>query len=123
MTLQEAKEQVANKNEYDSFDEMITEAHINSEIVDFSPYHIHDQVAELYAQSAAQEAREAAIDDCVSIIDDNDYRLNSLRDHEEVRANLLNLKEKKCQCSFAMIRRDQETQKAYCFECKKEIEE
>jgi hypothetical protein len=31
--------------------------------------------------------------------------------------------EKYCQCSFAMIRRDQETQIAYCFECKKEIDE
>jgi len=28
-----------------------------------------------------------------------------------------------CECRFAMIRRDQKTQKAYCFECKKEIQE
>ena len=28
-----------------------------------------------------------------------------------------------CECSFAMIRRDEKTQKAYCFECKKEIQE
>jgi hypothetical protein len=28
-----------------------------------------------------------------------------------------------CECSFVMIRRDQKTQKAYCFECKKEVQE
>lgn len=28
-----------------------------------------------------------------------------------------------CECDFAMIRRDQKTQIAYCFECKKEIKE
>jgi len=28
-----------------------------------------------------------------------------------------------CECDFAMVRRDEKTQKAYCFECKKEIQE
>ena len=28
-----------------------------------------------------------------------------------------------CACRFAMIRRNQKTQKAYCFECKKQIKE
>ena len=28
-----------------------------------------------------------------------------------------------CECDFAMIRRDQETQIPYCFDCKKEIKE
>jgi len=30
---------------------------------------------------------------------------------------------KYCECNFAMITRDEETQKAYCMECKKEIKE
>lgn len=28
-----------------------------------------------------------------------------------------------CECSFVMIRRDQETDAAYCFECKKPVKE
>jgi hypothetical protein len=28
-----------------------------------------------------------------------------------------------CECSTAMVQRDDDTQKAYCFECKKRIDE
>lgn len=41
----------------------------------------------------------------------------------KVRENQSVSETKHCECDFAMIQRDQETQKAYCFECKKEINE
>ena len=50
---------------------------------------------------------------------DNDL-INDPRETEQIVDEYFTTIEE-CKCNFAMIRRDQKTQKAYCFQCKKLI--
>jgi len=44
-------------------------------------------------------------------------------EREVKKLNLLDASKLYCECSFVMIRRDQKTQKAYCFQCRGEVQE
>lgn len=61
---------------------------------------------------------------------DYDNAIEAMKEHaieyheqQVKKMNIPDVIKSVCECSFAMIRRDEKTQKAYCFKCKKEIQE